>query len=401
VIDIDSNNKPDVYWNPKDGVISTVSLLDVDYDGEEEILLDTDNNGKFDLYWEDGNVLEFIDLSISVVQVEPENLFTGSDAEITVLVSNSGNYDVKGVRVNFLVDDRVMYSESTDVLKNSSSMINFVWENCKVGIHELIFQVDPNNVILERNEGNNVDKVEVRIRTHVRWGKRTTSTTVPQETGKAYFEDLPKELNVPVGDMESVTLKFVNEFNHELRDVKFSIEGVEWYDIYPESYGVVESNETITLSVKFRPTQSGTFDVKLKAISNSDYGEKIIEKPLVVEAGEIQEEMKETKVEEEKSPITGFVVMIQKFALLLVVIAFLILILLLRVRFKVKWSKGYAFSPSNVNSYIEVKIPKSRKVESVEKTLVKNQKKVNDIRLRLIEELRKKALREGEKYRSR
>ncbi|MGQ9583461.1 MAG: winged helix-turn-helix transcriptional regulator [Thermoplasmatota archaeon] len=95
------------------------------------------------------------DLSLKV-SYSPQRIFEGAQVLATVTVTNTGDVPARGVQVSFRVDGGgARYEELALVPGGSSRTAAFVWR-ASAGSHALRFEVDPSNLVMERDESNNI-----------------------------------------------------------------------------------------------------------------------------------------------------------------------------------------------------------------------------------------------------
>ncbi len=102
------------------------------------------------------------DLSLKVSYF-PQRMAEGARVLATVTVTNTGDVTARGVQVSFRVDGGVAHHEELALVPGGSSKTAaFVWR-ASAGAHALRFEVDPGNLVMERDETNNLFVERVRI----------------------------------------------------------------------------------------------------------------------------------------------------------------------------------------------------------------------------------------------
>jgi PKD repeat protein len=92
---------------------------------------------------------------IQMVSVDtPSNISGGQQPDITVMVRNNSSYAVKALRLDFLLDGKLLASKSVDIPRSGSLNSSVQWTALE-GRHNLSVSVDPDNRFHEWNEANN------------------------------------------------------------------------------------------------------------------------------------------------------------------------------------------------------------------------------------------------------
>jgi|GEM_PF-1164323 subtilase family serine protease len=122
--------------------------------------------------WVDQDYLSnFAVLSIPIPKPELAVKLEASKLEIeryettnlTITVENYGIIDAKNVDVQLLVNDEIIKTWTVNVTAKGSEVLTYEWKPSATGTYEFKAIVDPDNLIEEANEDNNVATVTVEV----------------------------------------------------------------------------------------------------------------------------------------------------------------------------------------------------------------------------------------------
>jgi uncharacterized protein YkwD len=146
----------DIIINPNFREIG-IGLLEGDWDGYSDAGLHTVDFG--------GHATS-VDLSISNVDLgfDPASPYEGENVNISITVRNKGTTDAHPVLVKFYDGNpqsggTLIGTEQVPqiLIHGEDAMVNLVWDTSgKAGDHEIYVVVDPEDLIAESNEGNNI-----------------------------------------------------------------------------------------------------------------------------------------------------------------------------------------------------------------------------------------------------
>jgi hypothetical protein len=89
-------------------------------------------------------------------ETAPEEFLAGVEHEIYYLITNTGS-ELRDLLIEYIVDDEVLYSDTIpSILANSSSVYLVTWTPSKSGDHNIQLHIDPQNVIEETIEEDNI-----------------------------------------------------------------------------------------------------------------------------------------------------------------------------------------------------------------------------------------------------
>jgi outer membrane protein assembly factor BamB len=111
------------------------------------------------VYCYDGSNV-YVDLEPETPSLATQSLYTDTQNEITATIKNTGTtYSGDNVKVSFLVDGTEISNQTIDGIPGGmSETLTFIWEptESQAGQHTLYIRVDPQNLIAETNENNNL-----------------------------------------------------------------------------------------------------------------------------------------------------------------------------------------------------------------------------------------------------
>ncbi|WP_455392151.1 CARDB domain-containing protein [[Eubacterium] cellulosolvens] len=107
--------------------------------------------------------ISFPDLCINSPIRHPDQISNGEIVTISADVSNYGDIEAREVLVRFYVDGKEVKTVTIKRLPiGSSRLVPFTWQAAD-GMHTLTIKVDPENVIVEKNENNNEKSKDVAV----------------------------------------------------------------------------------------------------------------------------------------------------------------------------------------------------------------------------------------------
>lgn len=156
---------PSHHWNFGDGTVSTEINPVHSFGGEGNLtisLIVIDDDGNSSLI-QKGIVLRVCDLVIDQVLLDTEGKpVIGENLSLIVSVRNTGSLGVDGIRLTLMVDGLVVNEQILSLEGNSSISLTLHW-NCVAGNHTFLFELDPENEIVEMSEDNNIHLLELAI----------------------------------------------------------------------------------------------------------------------------------------------------------------------------------------------------------------------------------------------
>jgi hypothetical protein len=365
IIGIDGINitKPARYWDPDDNILTNIIEKDVNNDGIEEYVIDVNGDGKYEKTFDGNSLRDLPDLSIESLSIESISTFS---RRINVTIKNSGFYDVINFTVEFKADGIIIDNKTISLDKGSSLDFIFLWGDIKEGKHTISVIIDPNNLILESNEGNNEMSSDISIITSSGGSGGGGRNILFIPTGNAEFVGLPDKVEVTVGDNVEVSGEFVNHLNYNLTDVEFIImtDGLNtnWYFLTPTGHHTIVVNESKKVSILFAIPEDAdvyTYEISLRALTSSRVGTKtyikdfnlVLKEKIEIPTTTENEATTTTTISEEippeKSPLTGLFVFVKSYpwAILIVIIVIIVIILkVMGVKFGfTKSKKGYIY----------------------------------------------------------
>ncbi|MEM3493915.1 MAG: CARDB domain-containing protein, partial [Thermoplasmata archaeon] len=107
-----------------------------------------------------------VDVAVAGQTIDPLTPRYNQPVNITAIIRNNGNVDLKGVRTRLYINDqpKTLLDNVTDLAGNGSwKSIKFQWVPDRVGSYIVKVMVDPDNEIEETNEANNVYVSDVAV----------------------------------------------------------------------------------------------------------------------------------------------------------------------------------------------------------------------------------------------
>jgi uncharacterized membrane protein len=152
---------------PTDGVLDPIYFaVEIDSSGEDI----KPNNNRVNLTLE----LKYSDLAFDTtlgkkgLQIIGEKSDANSQLNISAAIRNIGEIDATNIKVALYIDDQLIDNRTVMKLAKSTSidfvdiLISFDWEPVQ-GSHKIEIKIDPDNLIIESNEENNVVSDDVFI----------------------------------------------------------------------------------------------------------------------------------------------------------------------------------------------------------------------------------------------
>lgn len=182
--------------------------------------------------------------------------------------------------------------------------------------------------------------------------------------GEAGFAEFPKKVEMFVGENLTVSGAFKSNLNFNLYDLTFSVEaeGLDptWYDVSPDVYWIVRSNETKNVSVSFSIPENAsiyTYSVTLRASAGSKFGRKnffTTFKLLMKER--LPELLPPTITPPEKKPLTGLYAFLRAKPWITPLIIAVILIAWLILKLKPWGEWRYVYGKGWIKSMVTLKL---------------------------------------------
>jgi subtilase family serine protease len=153
--------------NPGESIKVSIDWTNITESGERIIYIQVDPDNQIREISEEDNtafriirILSLPDLAISTNSIvfNPAAPKDGDQVSIQVAVHNAGEQDALNIRVAAYDGDVLIGSESiSSISGNSQGMATFSYDtNRKSGVHEIRILVDPDNMIKEQEETNNI-----------------------------------------------------------------------------------------------------------------------------------------------------------------------------------------------------------------------------------------------------
>jgi hypothetical protein len=240
IISLNGTNEPAIYWDPDDGILTNITIKDVDNDGDIEYQIDVNGDGKFEIVLNGENTYTSPDLIVEKIILSSTSPIQGQNVEVTTTIKNNGNYNATNFIVEFRIDGIDKENKTISLIGGSSTDLKFNWNDVPAGTHGIEIIADSTNVITESNEGNNKNAIDVSVSS---LQSSQNSDVAPNNrvidpstsSGSAKFTDFPDKVEIFVGDNETVQGNFINNLNYNLYDFKLSLEadGLNqgWYSI--------------------------------------------------------------------------------------------------------------------------------------------------------------------------
>ena len=108
--------------------------------------------GNYDLYY---NKRVEPDVTPQNIVITPEEFFEGEEGNLNVTVFNQGYNTATDIEVAFIDNNSTIDTTTITLAAQSNETISFLWTPL-FGFHEIIIKVDPEDLIAESNEENNV-----------------------------------------------------------------------------------------------------------------------------------------------------------------------------------------------------------------------------------------------------
>jgi len=123
-----------------------------DSDGDVHLSWYDNRSGEFEIYWD--TRIES-DLQPTAIDYSPP-LFVDDEVTFSCTIENIGNNSAYEIDIDFLIDESIVDSTTISTLDAYSlETIYFYW-TAVYGNHLISVEVDPENLIAERNEANNI-----------------------------------------------------------------------------------------------------------------------------------------------------------------------------------------------------------------------------------------------------
>jgi hypothetical protein len=362
IISMNSSNELAIYWDPDDGILTNISIKDVDNSGDIEYLIDVNGDNKFEKILNDNETYDLPDLIVEKILLSSISPVQGQNVKITTTIKNNGNYNATNFMVESKVDDITQGNKTLSLTGGGSTDLEFNWINVPPGTHKIEIIVDSTNVITESNEGNNKNTIDVTVSSipSQNPGAASNNTVIyPSDpNGSAEFTDFPEKVEVFVGDNITVQGKFINNFNYNLYDFSLSLDAdglnKDWYTVSPELNWQVVENESKPIKISFNIPKDAkiyTYNVTLKADANSKFGNKtfsdsfsliLLEKlPVLIPTTTMP--VTTTLPKEEKSRLTGLYLFIKSNPMpiaIVIIIIILVIVYLIIPKGKGKYVLG-------------------------------------------------------------
>ena len=142
--------------DPGDSIQPDITLDDA---GDVQITWYDDRNGDYDLFWDKRIEPE---LTLINLTLTPEKPMQDDITNVSITLQNKGNNTASDVHIAFFIDDVVQEEQIVSAEATSEQIVSFEW-TAEYGTHELKIQVDPENVIAETDEENNIETFFVRV----------------------------------------------------------------------------------------------------------------------------------------------------------------------------------------------------------------------------------------------
>jgi hypothetical protein len=253
----DSEDKPDKYWDPDDGILTDIVAEDVDGDGEDEYKIDTDEDGDFDIVYDGGQVKKMTDLAIDSISFSPKLPYSGDAVTSSVIVSNSGDFNTTEFTVLLYMDSSLKGNESISLLAGSSKEINFDLGGLSDKTYNFNVVVDLENLINETNEDNNEKNANLTVMARSGGGGgggHSTATTVPKDYGIVGFTRFQRYVEMEPGETKDVHGKMTNGLGYYMENVTFNLLGdidSSWFSISPSKTDYLKSGKNINFVITF------------------------------------------------------------------------------------------------------------------------------------------------------
>jgi len=193
-------------------------------------------------------LLPLPDLTLTSITVTPSEPTAQEECGVKVLVKNIGNVKASGIIVKIEVNGITIQTQTVDDLEaGSSRTLTFSWTPTAAGDYTLKATVDPENLIKELNENNNVISTTVTVKP-----KELPDLTVQ-------FQEIPEKFEVNKEYEIKVLVKNIGTAAADTFNVELTVNGarVEKKEIKGLAEG---ASEVLTFS--WTPTAAGDYTLK-------------------------------------------------------------------------------------------------------------------------------------------
>ncbi|RLF14010.1 MAG: hypothetical protein DRJ97_07025, partial [Thermoprotei archaeon] len=223
------------------------------------------------------SLLPLPDLTVTSVEAEPGKPMAGSTVTVKATVKNIGNVKAANVKVALTVDGVAVDTATiAELAPDFSAEVAFTWKPSVEGTYTVKVVVDPDNVVEEISEENNVLSTTVTV--------YAIPPALPDLTVE--FTKLPSE---PVaGESYTVEVKVSNIGEREAGAFKVRLE-VDGKVIGEEVVEVLAAGASKTVEFTWTPEAEGTYTLKAtvdpeNAVAESNEANNVATASVIVKA---------------------------------------------------------------------------------------------------------------------
>ncbi len=274
LVDIGKTGMFDRYWDPDNGIISSIIFADnkyfisadngtnikiyysngsledaalnesdIDSDGSNETIVDANMNSQADggdLVWNDG-FFTFPDLFVSSITFSPSGPVSGQSVTITAIIENLGNYSAENVSVVFEFDSAAEETKTVSVPGGESAEVRFS-RTVNEGNYNITVSVDRENNITEQNESNNYIQKNMNVGASGGGNQNTNtnSQNTQTQTMGISVSGVPDNVTVMQGNIRILAIYIENTGTMDLDDLtpQFTGDGADIITINPTSFAI-------------------------------------------------------------------------------------------------------------------------------------------------------------------